>query len=484
MASYNANIQPEPDTIMVTVADYVTDYLIDSSLAYTSARYCLMDSLAAALIALHFPECRRLLGPLVPGTIVPHGVRVPGTSHILDPIKAAFDIGTSIRWVDINDTWLAAEWGHPSDNFGAILACTDYVSRSKRANGQAALRMRDVLTAAIKAYEIQGIFALDNSFNRVGLDHVILVKLASTALATQILGGNRQDIINAISQVWVDGQALRSYRHAPNTGSRKSWAAGDATSRAVQLAMLTLRGEMGYPSALTAPQWGFYAVLFRGNPLSLPQAFASYVIENILFKISYPAEFHAQTAVECAMLLHPQVKDRIEQITRIELTTHESALRIINKVGPLHNYADRDHCLQYMVAVPLLFGRLSADDYRDHIAADERIDTLRAKMIATEDRHWSQDYLNPHKRSIPNAVQVFFKDGSSTERVAIEYPLGHRRRRSEGIPLLEEKFVTALQNHYPIQQAQAIIDICSDQASLEATAVDDFMALIAHNPHP
>ncbi len=478
MQTVHSNTRPAPDQIMVAIADYVTDYVIDSELAYSTARHCLMDALASALIGLRFPECRRLLGPIVPDTQVPNGARVPGTAYVLDPIKAAFDIGSCIRWVDINDTWLAAEWGHPSDNLAAILACADYVSRCNRANSRAALSIHDVLTAAIKAYEIQGVFALENSFNRVGLDHVILVKLASTALATQLLGGKRDEIINAISQVWVDGHALRSYRHAPNTGSRKSWAAADASSRAVQLALLTLRGEMGYPSALTAPQWGFYDVLFNGNAFSFKRPFGCYVIEHVLFKISYPAEFHAQTAVECAMALHPQVKDRIEQIERIELGTHESALRIINKLGPLYNYADRDHCLQYMVAVPLLFGHLTAEDYQDEFAADARIDALRAKMVVREEPQWSQDYHDPSKRSIANAVQVFFSDGSSTERVVVEYPIGHSRRRSEGIPLLEEKFVRAVQLHYPTHQAQAIIDRCRDQARLEAMAVDEFMDML------
>lgn len=476
-----SNLRPQPDQLLVDVAAYVTGYVVDSELAYTTARHCLMDSLAAAWIGMRFPECHKLLGPVVPGTVVPNGARVPGTAFVLDPVKAAFDIGTIIRWVDINDTWLAAEWGHPSDNLGAILACADYVSRTNRAAGKAPLRMRDVLTAAIKAYEIQGIFALQNSFNRVGLDHVVLVKLASAAVATQLLGGSQVDIVNTLSQVWVDGQALRTYRHAPNTGSRKSWAAGDATSRAVRLAMLTLQGEMGYPSALTATPWGFYAVSFQGQPFRIVRPFGSYVMENILFKISYPAEFHAQTAVECAMALYPQVKDRLEQIERIELSTHESALRIISKTGPLYNYADRDHCLQYMVAVPLIYGRLAAEDYTDSVAADGRIDTLREKMVVSENPQWSQDYHDPNKRSIANAVQVFFGDGSSTERVVVEYPIGHPRRRAEGIPLLEQKFVAAIHAHYPGQQAQAIIELCSDQERLEATAVDGFMAMLVRD---
>ncbi|MCU0493094.1 MAG: bifunctional 2-methylcitrate dehydratase/aconitate hydratase [Chloroflexaceae bacterium] len=476
--AYDLNQRPEPDKVLVDIADYVENYKIESDLAYSTARYMLMDSLASAFIGLRFPECLKLLGPVVPGTVVPNGARVPGTSFVLDPIQAAFNIGTIIRWVDINDTWLAAEWGHPSDNLGAILACADYVSRTRVAEGKAPLTMRDVLTAAIKAHEIQGIFALENSFNRVGIDHVILVKVASTAVATQLLGGTRDDIINALSNAWVDGQAMRTYRHAPNTGSRKSWAAGDATSRAVRLAMLVLKGEMGYPSVLTAPKWGFYDVLFKGNQFKFQRPFGSYVMENVLFKISYPAEFHAQTAVECAMALHSQVKDKIDQIERIELTTHESAIRIISKSGPLYNYADRDHCLQYMVAVPLIFGRLIAEDYEDKVAADPRIDALRDKMVVTEDTQWSKDYHDPEKRSIANAVQVFFKDGSSTERVAVEYPIGHRRRRADGLPLLEAKFADAVATRFPARQVKALSAVLSDQARLEAMPVQEFMAML------
>lgn len=477
--AYDANLRPAPDQVLVDIADYVADYVVTSELAYTTARYCLIDSLASAFMGLRFPECAKMIGPVVPGTIVPNGARVPGAAFTLDPVQAAFSIGTLIRWVDVNDTWLAAEWGHPSDNFGAILAVADYVSRCRIAEGKAPLTMHTVLTAAIKAYEIQGVIALENAFNRVGIDHVILVKVASTAVATQLLGGSRDDIVNALSQAWVDGHPLRTYRHAPNTGSRKSWAAGDATSRGVRLALLTLKGEMGYPSVLTAPKWGFYDVLFKGEAFRFQRPYGSYVMEHVLFKIAYPAEFHAQTAVECAMALHPQVKDRLDQIERIELTTHESAIRIISKVGPLYNYADRDHCLQYMVAVPLIFGRLTADDYADAIAADPRIDALRARMTVTEDQQWSRDYHDPEKRSIANAVQVFFKDGSSTERVAIEYPIGHRRRRTEGLPLLEEKFRVNLMAGLPSRQAAAVMELCHDQKRLEATPVHEFMALLA-----
>ncbi len=478
MASHISNVRPDPDKVLVDIADYVADYAIESDLAYTTARHCVMDSLASAFIGLRFPECTKLLGPIVPGTIVPGGARVPGTSHVLDPVQAAFSIGAAIRWVDINDTWLAAEWGHPSDNLGAILACADYLSRARAAQGQPPLLMRDVLTAAIKAHEIQGVLALENAFNRVGLDHVILVKVASTAVATHMLGGTKEEIINALSHAWIDGQALRTYRHAPNTGSRKSWAAGDATSRAVRLALITLKGEMGYPSALTAKQWGFYDVLFRGNSLKFQRPYGSYVMEHVLFKISYPAEFHAQTAVECAVALHPQVANRLDQIERIVVTTHESAIRIIDKSGPLNNPADRDHCLQYMIAVPMIYGTLTADHYEDGFATDPRIDALREKMTVVENTQYSIDYLNPEKRSIANAIQVFFKDGSTTENVVVEYPIGHRRRRADGIPLLEQKFANSLATRLPAKQCRALINLCANQARFEATPAHEFMSML------
>jgi 2-methylcitrate dehydratase len=477
--SYDLNTRPAPDQVLVDVADYVAETTIDSALAYDTARSVLIDSLACAFESLRYPACTKLLGPVVPGTQVPNGVRVPGTAYELDPIKGAFDIGLLIRFLDWNDTWLAAEWGHPSDNLGAILSTADYLSRQALAAGKAPLMVRDVLTAAIKAHEIQGVYALENSFNRVGLDHVILVKLASTAVTTAMLGGSRDDIVNALSNAWVDGQALRTYRHAPNTGSRKSWAAGDATSRGLRLAMMTMQGEMGYPSALTAPKWGFYDVLFQGRQFSFQRPFGSYVMEHVLFKVSFPAEFHAQTAVECAMTLHPQVKDRIDEIERIELTTHEAAIRIISKVGPLYNYADRDHCLQYMVAIPLLFGRLTAEDYEDGIAADPRIDALREKMVVSEDAQWSKDYHDPEKRSIANAVQVFFKDGSSSDRIAVEYPIGHRRRRDEAFPLIAAKFERALATRFPPKRVAALTALCADQSRLEATPVHEFMAMLA-----
>ncbi len=471
------NVRPEPDRVLVEIADYVTETVISSTEAYTTAHACLLDALGCALLALRYPECSKLLGPVVPGTIVPHGARVPGTPFILDPVQAAFDLGTMIRWLDFNDTWLAAEWGHPSDNLGGILASADYLSQVRRANGQEPLVMHDVLTALIKAYEIQGILALENSLNRVGLDHVLLVKVASTAVVTQLLGGGKEEIINAVSHAWIDNGSLRTYRHAPNTGSRKSWAAGDATSRAVRLALLTLRGEMGYASALTARTWGFYDVMFDGKPLVLSRPYSSYVMEHILFKIAFPAEFHAQTAVECAITLHEQVKDRLEQIEKIVLTTQESAIRIIDKTGPLTNPADRDHCLQYMVAMGLLTGQLTADDYEDTQASDPRIDLLRAKMVVEEDPRYSRDYLDPDNRSIANAVQVFFQDGTATEKVGVEYPLGHRRRRAEGRAALEAKLVANLRTRFPEKHVQELLKVCLDQQKLEAMAVQDFVGL-------
>src|SRR3984957_13983503 len=457
----DSNTRPAPDMELVAIADYVTDMPIASDEAYDTARYCLMDSLGCAMLALQYPGCARHLGPIVAGTVVPGGVRVPGTNFQLDPIKGAFDIGCAIRWLDFNDTWLAAEWGHPSDNLGAILAVADYLGRRGRV-----VTMREVLTAMIQAHEIQGVLALENSFNRVGLDHVILVKVASTAVATKMLGGTKAQIIDALSHAFIDGQSLRTYRHAPNAGPRKSWAAGDATSRAVRLALMALNGEPGLPSALTAPKWGFCDVLFKGNRLQRPRAYGSYVMENVLFKIAFPAEFHAQTAAECASKLHPLVKDRFDQIERIVLTTQESAIRIISKTGPLHNPADRDHCIQYIVAIPLIFGALTADHYEDAVACDPRIDALRAKMQVVEDSRYTREYLEPDKRSIANAVQIFFKDGNATEKVEVDYPLGHRRRRAEGIPLLVKKFQENLRTRLAPAQAEALLEICQDRPRL------------------
>jgi 2-methylcitrate dehydratase len=470
--------RPEADSVLADIADYVIKTEISSQVAYETARYCLMDTLACGFQALDYPACTKLLGPVVPGATMPGGSRVPGTSWELDPVQGAFNIGALIRWLDFNDTWLAAEWGHPSDNLGGILAVADYLSRQAIADGRAPLTIRDVLTAMIKAHEIQGVIALENSFNRVGLDHVLLVRVATTAVVTGILGGTREQVINAVSNAWIDGGALRTYRHAPNTGSRKSWAAGDATSRGVRHALIAMTGEMGYPSALTASRWGFYDVLFGGKPFTFPQGYGSYVMENVLFKISFPAEFHAQTAVECAMELHEAVAGREDQIKEVVIETQEPGVRIIDKTGPLDNPADRDHCIQYMVAVPLLFGRLTAEDYEDSIARDPRIDALRSKMKVKENPRFTRDYYDPEKRYIGNAVQVFFKDGSATARVEVEFPIGHRKRREEGIPILVRKFEDSLQGKLEPNQFNRLKELCADQSALEATAVDDFVALL------
>ena len=475
MSSHISNVRPKPDQVLVDIADYVSKYKIKSAEAYDTARLCLMDTLGCGLEALEYPACTKLMGPIVPGTVVPNGAKVPGTQFQLDPVQAAFNIGAMIRWLDFNDTWLAAEWGHPSDNLGGILAAADWLSRVAVAAGKQPLTMRDVLTGMIKAHEIQGCIALENSFNKVGLDHVVLVKVATTAVVANMLGLTREEIINALSLAWVDGQSLRTYRHAPNTGSRKSWAAGDATSRGVRLALMAAKGEMGYPSVLTAPTWGFYDVLFKGEEFKFQRTYGSYVMEHVLFKISFPAEFHAQTAAECAMVLHAQVKDRIADIKKITIRTHLSAIRIIDKKGPLSNPADRDHCIQYMVAVPLIFGRLTAGDYEDAVAADPRIDALRDKMVCVEDKGFSRDYHDPDKRSIANAITVEFKDGKKTGEVVVEYPIGHRRRRKDGIPLLVEKFKTNLARRFPEKQRNAILALCQDAKRLEATPVNEFV---------
>ena len=477
MSSHISNVRPKPDKVLADIADYALGYRITSADAYDTARLCLMDTLGCGLEALSYPACTKLMGPIVAGTVVPNGAKVPGTSFQLDPVTAAFNIGCMIRWLDFNDTWLAAEWGHPSDNLGGILSTADYLSRSRVAGGKKPLVMRDVLTGMIKAHEIQGVIALENSFNRVGLDHVVLVKVATTAVVTAMLGGTREEVINAVSNAWIDGQSLRTYRHAPNTGSRKSWAAGDATSRGVRLALMALKGEMGYPSALTARTWGFYDVLFKGNAFRFTRRYGSYVMENVLFKISFPAEFHAQTAVECAVRLHPEVGDRIGDIKKIVITTHESALRIIDKQGPLGNPADRDHCIQYMTAIGLIKGNLTAADYEDDAARDPRVDALRGKMVCVENKQWTRDYLDPDKRSIANAVQVFFKDGTKTANVAVEYPIGHRRRRKEGVPLLEAKFRTNLARRFPARQQAAILELCGDRRRVQATPVHEFVDL-------
>jgi 2-methylcitrate dehydratase len=470
--------RPDWDEELIGIADYVCDTEIDSDLAYETAHYCLMDTLACGFQALDYPACTKLLGPVVPGATLPGGARVPGTSYELEPVMAAFNIGAMIRWLDFNDTWLAAEWGHPSDNLGGILAVADYLSRQNRAVGKDPLTMHDVLTAMIKAHEIQGCLALENSFNRVGLDHVLLVRVASAAVVTRMLGGDRDKVLNALSHAWIDGGALRTYRHAPNTGSRKSWAAGDATSRAVRLALIAMTGEMGYPSALSAKVWGYCDVLFKGNPFRFQRPYGSYVMENILFKISFPAEFHAQTAVEAAMALHDAVKDRIDDVDRIVIETQEAGVRIIDKTGPLDNPADRDHCIQYMVAIPLIFGRLRAPDYEDRVAADPRVDMLRDRMEVTENEGFTKDYFDPGKRYIGNAVQVFFRDGSSTERVEVSTPIGHRERREEGIPVLKQKFADSVSPKLGAGQWHALAALCADRDKLAVTAVDDFMALL------
>jgi len=480
MSSISTAARPAWDQVLTDIVDYVRDYDIQSPLAYETARNCLIDTLGCGLEALEYPACTKLLGPIVPGTVVPNGAKVPGTQFQLDPVQAAFNIGAMIRWLDFNDTWLAAEWGHPSDNLGGILAVADWLSRNAVAAGKAPLTMRDVLTGMIKAHEIQGCIALENSFNRVGLDHVVLVKVASTAVIAQLLGLSREETLNAVSLAWVDGQSLRTYRHAPNTGSRKSWAAGDATSRAVRLALMARTGEMGYPSVLTAKTWGFYDVLFKGQPFKFQRPYGSYVMENVLFKISFPAEFHSQTGVEAAMTLYAKLQalgKTADDIAKITIRTHEACIRIIDKTGPLHNPADRDHCIQYMVAVPLIFGRLTAADYEDRIAADPRIDALRAKIVCVEDAQFTRDYHDPEKRSIANALTLTLKDGTVLDEVVVEYPIGHKRRRTDGIPLLEAKFRTNLARRFPAKQQERILALSLDQQALEAVPVHEYVDL-------
>jgi len=483
LSTHISNERPEPDQVLIDIADYALNYEITSELAYSTAQHCLIDTLGCGLEALEYPACTKLLGPIVPGTVVPNGARVPGTDYELDPVQAAFNIGAIIRWLDFNDTWLAAEWGHPSDNLGGILATADWLSRVAVANGQQPLTMRRVLTAMIKAHEIQGCIALENSFNKVGLDHVVLVKVASTAVVCQLLGLTRDQTINALSLAWVDGQSLRTYRHAPNTGSRKSWAAGDATSRAVRLALMAQAGEMGYPSVLTAKTWGFYDVSFKGREFKFQRPYGSYVMENVLFKISFPAEFHAQTAVEAAMTLHAQLAamgKTAADVRSLTIRTHEACLSIIDKKGPLANPADRDHCVQYMVAIPLLFGRLTAADYEDAVAADavwgKRIDALRARMECVEVPAFTRDYHDPEKRSIANSLRVELNDGIVLEET-VEYPIGHRRRRADGLPLLVEKFRTNLRRCYSELQQERILAASLDRAQLEGMAVNEYVDL-------
>ncbi len=478
MSTQPSNTRPKPDQVMVDIADYVLNYEINSAEAYDTARLCLIDTLGCGFEALSYPACTNLLGPVVTGTIVPNGAKVPGTSFQLDPVTAAFNIACMVRWVDFSDTWLAAEGGHPSDNLGGILAIADHLSRVNVAAGNKPLMMREVLTALIKAYEIQGVFALENSFHNVGLDGSVgLAKVASTAVITAMLGGTRDEIINAVSNAWVDGQTLRVFRHAPNAGPRKSWAGADAASRAVRLALITLKGEMGYPTALTTKRWGLYDVMFKGKPFKFQRPYGSYVIENILFKIAYPTAFHCQPAVECGLKLHPQVKDRLHDIKKIVITTHENTIRISDKKGPLSNPADRDHCVRYTTAIALIKGSLTAADYEDHVASDPRIDVLRNKMVCVEKKQWNRDYLDPNKRSVPCAVQVFFRDGSKTDNIVIEYPLGHRRRRKEGVPQLEAKYKANLARCFPQKQQKAILERCEDRRRLETTPVHEFVDL-------
>ncbi len=481
MSSSDSNIRPKPDRALVDIADYVLKYKIKSKDAYATARYSLMDTLGCGFESLEYPACTKLLGPLVPGTVVPNGAKVPGTTFQLDPVQAAFNIGAMIRWLDFNDTWLAAEWGHPSDNLGGILATADWLSRTRQASGKKPLTVDDVMTAMIKAHEIQGCIALENAFNKVGLDHVVLVKVASTAVVAEMLGLSKDEIINALSLAWVDGQSLRTYRHGPNTGSRKSWAAGDATSRAVRLALIAKTGEMGYPSVLSAKTWGFYDVLCKGKPFKFQRPYGSYVMENVLFKIAFPAEFHAQTAVEAALTIHSEMKKlgkTESDIRKITIRTQEACIRIIDKKGPLANPADRDHCIQYMVAVPIIFGRLTAADYEDDIACDARIDRLRDRIDCVEDKSFTRDYHDPAKRSIANGLKVEFTDGKKLKEVVVEYPIGHKRRRKEGMPVLVEKFKTNLSRRFPPKQAAAILELCLDAKKLSATPVHEFVDMM------
>jgi 2-methylcitrate dehydratase len=481
MSSYISNERPQPDQVLVDIVDYVLNFQIESDLAYQTAHYCLLDTLGCGFEALTYPACKKMLGPIVPGTIVPNGAKVPGTNLQLDPVQAAFSLGAMVRWLDFNDTWLAAEWGHPSDNLGGILAVADWLSRSRLAQGESPLTMKEVLDAMIRAHEIQGIMALENSFNRVGLDHVILVKLATTAVVGKLMGLSRDELINAISLVFVDGQSLRTYRHAPNTGSRKSWAAGDATSRGVRLALIAKSGEMGYPSVLTAKTWGFYDVSFKGKSFQFQRPYESYVMEHVLFKISFPAEFHSQTAVEAAMTFHKKLVSLgidASSIAKVKIRTHEAAIRIIDKKGPLHNPADRDHCMQYMVAVPLIFGRLTAADYEDQVALDPRIDALREKIEMVEDPQFTMDYHDPEKRSIANALTIILQDGRVLDEIVVEYPIGHKRRRNDGIPLLIDKFKVNLSRIFPEKQKRQILEQVLDLPQLEKMPVSQFVDML------
>jgi 2-methylcitrate dehydratase len=472
--SARSNARPRVDTLLTEIARYALANHDFGETTRATARRVLADSLGCAALASTHEASARLLGPVVPGTVVPHGARVPATAFELDPVEAAFQTGALIRWLDYNDTWLAAEWGHPSDNLGAILAVADHLSR----RGEP-VAVADVLDAAVVAHEIQGVLALENSFNRFGLDHVVLVKVASTAVAGRLLGLAEDALVAALSNAWIDGQSLRTYRHAPNTGSRKSWAAGDASARGVRLALLAQRGESGYPSALSAPTWGFQDVLFEGREVVLPRTFGSYVMDNVLFKVAFPAEFHAQTAAECALLLHPAVRGRIDEIAEIEIRTQESAMRIIDKTGPLHNPADRDHCLQYITVVALLFGELTDAHYEGEVARDPRIDALRERCVVIEEPRYSADYLNPEKRSIGNSVRITFADGSTTERIEVEFPLGHPRRRAEALPLLRAKLLANLAAAYGDSRAADLAYLLLDEPDFDAMPAHELLAALA-----
>lgn len=484
------NERPEPDQVLKDIAKYVHKTEITSQLALDTAKLCFLDTLGCGLAALQYQQVQNIIKPIVPGTVVPHGTKVLGTNYEMDPVNGAFAIGTLIRWLDYNDCWLAAEWGHPSDNLGGILAVADYLTRLSRATyGKEGkeFTVGDVLEAMVKAHEIQGVIALENSFNKVGLDHVVLVKVATTAVVSKMIGLTEEQTVEAISQAFVDGQSLRTYRHAPNTGSRKSWAAGDAVSRAVHLVYLVKNAAVGMiPSVLTAPTWGFYDVLFKGKAFSFEQRSKcnSYVMENILFKISFPAEFHAQTAAEAAVKGHEILRrmgKSFRDIKSVRIRTQEAAIKIIDKSGPLYNYADRDHCIQYMTAVPLMFGRLTADDYTDSVAELPEIDELRSKMYCIRDEQFTLDYHDPSKRSIGNALLIELNDGTVLDEIIVEYPIGHRFRREEGIPLLLKKFKNHLDNHFALSPARADeIFSRSKDADLPSVPIDIYMDLYSN----
>jgi 2-methylcitrate dehydratase len=478
MEATNLNSRPEPDEVLTAIADYVDAYEIDSDLALETARLCLVDSLACAFDALDDEECGRVITPFTAGSGLPRGARVPGTALQLDPVAATFSFGTLVRWLDFNDSFYGETVIHPSDNLAPVLMVLDYLSRHTDGAGPGVPTMRRVFEALVKAYEIQGGLALENDFNAMGLDHTVTVKIASAAVTAKLLGSDRDGIVSAVSHAFVDGQALATFRRAPNTVPRKSWAAADAASRAVWLAQLARKGEEGVPSALTAPRWGFCDVFNGGRPLRFQRPFGSYVIENVLFKIGYPAAFHAQSAVEAAIRLHPFVKDRLAEIECVDVRCHKSSMVILNKTGPLHNFADRDHCLQYMMARGLIFGSLSAGDYSDAAAADPLIDPLRERMRLVEDESFSRDYLDPEKRSNANAIQVHFRDGSSTPVSEVQYPLGHPRRRQEGLPLLQEKFERSLRGAFDPQRSARILALTQDMQRLETTPVHEFVDLL------